>query len=69
MVKQYENSFLLGFDTFTGTVTALDPNREGTAQFDLNDAIVGSAEYFCHKVCFVFLFFCFFFLLCNSPNC
>jgi len=52
MVKQtYAHNCLLGFSTYNGQVTALDPNKDGTKEFHLMDAIPGSFEYFFHKVC------------------
>eukprot|EP01127_Copromyxa_protea_P010198 TRINITY_DN2464_c0_g1_i1.p1 TRINITY_DN2464_c0_g1~~TRINITY_DN2464_c0_g1_i1.p1 ORF type:complete len:742 (-),score=135.62 TRINITY_DN2464_c0_g1_i1:82-2307(-) len=51
MVKQsIDKSFLLGFDTFSGTVTALGDD-DTTQTYDLRPALEESMEYACHQIC------------------
>jgi ubiquitin-protein ligase len=51
MVKQiFSRTFLLGFDTFSGTVTALAEKKE-TDTYDLKPAIENSYAGYCHKIC------------------
>uniref|UniRef100_A0A7S4K280 UBC core domain-containing protein n=1 Tax=Odontella aurita TaxID=265563 RepID=A0A7S4K280_9STRA len=52
MVHQVtDRSFLLGFDTFEGTVTALANGNDSTKTYNLRPAIEGSIEHLCHRVC------------------
>lgn len=53
MVKQtLKNSYLLGLDTYEGTVTALmDRGGDETETFNLKPAMPASCEYTCHQVC------------------